>query len=936
MENTGIFRNDQVYGPEFYKGGASFDMILSDAGYKTAYYGKWHSPQELAAGYDNPDDYHVTATNSAAGLGPSLVEHYRHFLDSAGVPQIDPADQYDLPDGQLVDTYSERPYQLNPMDKRHGLSDQEIVALGSPSQGDIHGTLQINTAHSITAMEAGGVLDAIDRFADEPFSLTVSFHYPHPPFTPAEPYASLYSPEEMILPLSIADDMEDSPYVAANKRAANPQYQDPEKIRHFIATYYGLIKEVDDWVGKILDKLDEHGLTEKTLVIFVSDHGEMLGSHGMTAKNIFYEESVHVPFLMRLPGTIDAGTRIESPVSTRDIFPTIMDYLGQAPGQVINSQSLRGVIEGREARDFVVSEWREDPNVPTYMVRSGNWKLLISKIPDASSIDALYNLQDDPHEMNNLLFDGMPESHARVALDLKNKLLSWLEEVGSASVQGVKDRELPDFSSKPPNILLAISDDQGHIHAGPYGYAPVRTPTLDQLAEQGVLFNNAFSASPMCTVARASLLTGRNPWQNGEAGQHYSHYPAALVSYPDLLEEAGYAVGYTGRGWKPGNWEVTGLRRNPAGDAFNKIEVASKPGSGIIDNDYARNFKAFLEQKSPDQPFAFWYGASEPHGPHEQGSGIRAGYSTNSLRLTPNFTDTSEQVKSDLLDYFLEIEWFDSHLGQMIEILRERGELENTLILVTGDNGSPVPGAKGELYDLGTHVPMVAVWPGKIKAGRVVDDLISQIDFAPTFLEIAGIEPPATMTGRSALNLLLSGKSGRLDPSREYVLAGQEKGGHSRDDHLGYPMRSIRTDDYLYIRNFRPERWPRGNAPEPGEDAPLDIWSKKRPPEELYRVSEDPFCLNNLAEDEAHAEILAKLGSTLEKVLREQSDPRILGYGDIFESFPRYASFKPDLKGFKERGEYNPAYLMEIPPEILVSELYFEALNKMQERQEQQ
>jgi len=490
----------------------------------------------------------------------------------------------------------------------------------------------------------------------------------------------------------------------------------------------------------------------------------------------------------------------------------------------------------------------------------------------------------------------------------------------------------PVKQDRLPNILLAISDDQSHIHAGPYGQAPVRTPTLDRLAEQGILFNNAFSASPMCTVARASLLTGRNPWQNGEAGQHGSHFPAALVSYPDLLEKAGYAVAYTGRGWKPGDWEVTGLDRNPAGDAFNKIDVTSKPGSGIIDTDYARNFRAFLEQKSPDQPFAFWYGASEPHGPHEKGSGIRAGYSTADLNLTPNFTDTSDEVKSKLLDYFVEIEWFDTHLGQMVDILRERGELDNTLILVTGDNGSPVPGAKGNLYDLGTHVPMVAVWPGKVPAGKVVNDLVSQIDFAPTFLEIAGVETPATMTGTSFLDLLLADETGRLIPSREYVLAGQEKGGHTRDDHLGYPMRSIRTQDYLYIRNFKPERWPNNNAPQAGEQAPTDRWRVLRPAEELFRISEDPYCLNNLAGDEVHADVLAELRDKLEQDLQEQSDPRVLGYGDIFESFPRYASFKPHLKGFKEQGGYNPEYLMEIPPEILVSELYHQALSKKQEQ----
>jgi len=386
----------------------------------------------------------VTSTSGSADMGIGMGEFYRNFLDAAGVPQIKSADQYELPGGLYWDTYSQRPYQPDPVDKRYGLSVQEIQQLGKPSQGDIHGTLQLEAAQSITAMEAGGVIDAIDRLAGEPFSLTVSFHYPHPPFTPTEPYASMYSPPEMPLPSSMADEMENSPYTKSNKRLSNPQYQDPEKVRHFIANYYGLVREIDDWVGKILDRLDHHGLADKTMIIFVSDHGEMLGSHGMTSKNIFYEESVHVPFLIRLPGAIAAGTRISSAVSTRDIFPTVLDYLGQMPQKGINSESLRGVIEGRETRDLVVSEWRDMPSVPSYMVRSGDWKLLISRIPKAKSIDALYHLKDDPGELNNLLFEGMEAPQARVASELKSKLITWLEEVDSPSVQGVKDRKLPE------------------------------------------------------------------------------------------------------------------------------------------------------------------------------------------------------------------------------------------------------------------------------------------------------------------------------------------------------------------------------------------------------------------------------------------------------------------------------------------------------------
>jgi len=502
-----------------------------------------------------------------------------------------------------------------------------------------------------------------------------------------------------------------------------------------------------------------------------------------------------------------------------------------------------------------------------------------------------------------------------------------------------KDAEIPaEPAAKParlPNILLAFSDDQSHIHAGVYGFAPVRTPNFDALAAEGVRFDNAFTASPMCTVARASLFTGRNPWQNGEAGQHGSHFPAKLTSYVDLLEEAGYTVGYTGKAWSPGRWDVTGRKRNPGGPEFNDLKLESKPATGIFDVDYASNFRAFLEQKPADQPFAFVYGAKEPHGPYEKGSGLKAGFKVEDLQLTPNHIDRSDRVKTALLDYFLELEWFDTQLGQIIEILRESGELENTLVLVTADNGSPVPGSKSNLYDLGTHVPLIAVWPGKIAAGRVVDDLVSQIDFAPTFLEVAGVEPPAEITGKSFVDLLLSGESGRLDPSREFVLAAQEKGSHLRDDHLGYPMRSIRTHEFRYVRNFKPERWPRGNAPEPGEEPPTDRWSVQRPAEELFKITEDPYCLVNLAGDEAYADVLAELRNKLEQELRAQFDPRILGYGDIYESFPRHMSFKPELEGFKERGEYNPEYLMEIPPEIFVSDLYYQALEKKQGQAQQ-
>jgi uncharacterized sulfatase len=244
-----------------------------------------------------------------------------------------------------------------------------------------------------------------------------------------------------------------------------------------------------------------------------------------------------------------------------------------------------------------------------------------------------------------------------------------------------------------------------------------------------------------------------------------------------------------------------------------------------------------------------------------------------------------------------------------------------------------MPGAKANLYDLGTHVPLVVLWPGKTGKGLVVDDLVSQIDLAPTFLEAVGLPPSSEMTGRSILDLLLAGKSGKLDPSREYVLAAQEKSGHARHDHLGYPMRSIRTDEYLYIRNFRPERWPAGDIGAE-ERARLDPRYAKRPPEELYRVKTDFACMENLAGSKEYESILEELRNKLENELRKQSDPRVLGYGDMYESFPRYGRFREELEGFDKQGEYNPDYLMEIPDPILVSSLYHQALQSKLENQE--
>ena len=231
---------------------------------------------------------------------------------------------------------------------------------------------------------------------------------------------------------------------------------------------------------------------------------------------------------------------------------------------------------------------------------------------------------------------------------------------------------------------------------------------------------------------------------------------------------------------------------------------------GISGRDYARNFEEFLQEQPSEKPFFFWFGAHEPHRAYEDGAGLRAGKSLESAEV-PAFLPDHPTIRSDLLDYAVEIEWFDQHLERMLSLLEKKGLLEDTLIVVTADNGMPFPRAKANLYEFGIHAPMAMRWGKGIPGGRIVDDLVSFIDLAPTFLELAGCERWPEITGSSLCSLIQARGSGRLEPQRRWVLSGRERHTHARPDNLGYPSRAIRMHQFLYIRNFAPERWPAGD-----------------------------------------------------------------------------------------------------------------------------
>jgi arylsulfatase A-like enzyme len=483
-----------------------------------------------------------------------------------------------------------------------------------------------------------------------------------------------------------------------------------------------------------------------------------------------------------------------------------------------------------------------------------------------------------------------------------------------------------------PNILFAIADDASHMSA--YGHDFLATPSFDRVAREGVRFTNAFTTNPKCAPSRASILTGRHTWQLEEACDHWNHWPAKFPVYTDLLEQAGYHVGFTGKGWGPGNWESAGRQMNPAGPEHSD-RFLTPPSATISKKDYAANFVDFLDARpadgAPDSggrpaPFCFWYGGHEPHRPYEPGEGagrdLRA-----SLHDVPGYLPPEEIVRADLDDYAREIEWFDHHLGMMLDELERRGELENTLVIVTSDNGMPFPRVKGQMYDYDFRLPMAAMWPA---AGThdgepvVVTDMVSFTDIAPTFIEAAGLESRPEMSGRSFLNVISARESGRIDSARDRVCMGRERHDMGREGDVGYPVRCIRTDDYLYVWNLKPELWPAGNPEtgftgcdssptkslileqhDRGEDRYFDLAFGKRPAEELYAIAEDPECLHNLALNPEHAEAKRLLRAELEGYLRAQGDPRIVGDGDVFDTYEYVGNARHSWKRYEE-GTWEP------------------------------
>ena len=542
----------------------------------------------------------------------------------------------------------------------------------------------------------------------------------------------------------------------------------------------------------------------------------------------------------------------------------------------------------------------------------------------------IFLAEDSPHNYHRMVRSKMNQTSRR-------DFLKWTG-LGAAALglpRPVKAITFPAERARP-NILFAVADDWGFGHAGAYGCRWVKTPAFDRVAAEGILFTHAYTPNAKCSPSRAAMLTGRNPWQLKAAANHWCIFPPEFKTYAEALTGLGYFVGMTGKGWAPGVAnDSTGKPRQMAGRPFAKRK-APPPTNDISNNDYAGNFADFINAIPKEEPWCFWYGGHEPHRPYAFGSGVaKGGKKLVDVDRVPACWPDNAQVRNDMLDYAFEVEHFDRHLGRMLALLEERGMLDNTLVVVTGDNGMPFPHDKGQTYSDSNHLPLAAMWKRGIrKTGRVVDDYASFIDLAPTFVELAGLTwgqtGMAAPTGRSLTDIFFAAKNGRVNPARDHVIIGRERNDVGRPHDQSYPVRGIVKDDWLYLHNFEPSRWP-GCNPETGyfdtDSSPTktevlktrlvpeqkyfwDVNFGKRPQEELYDLKRDPDCVHNLAGQAEYAARQTQLRQQLFDELKAQQDPRVLGQGHIFDEYP--------YGGDRERGFYERYLKGEIKPDKIM------------------
>lgn len=499
------------------------------------------------------------------------------------------------------------------------------------------------------------------------------------------------------------------------------------------------------------------------------------------------------------------------------------------------------------------------------------------------------------------------------------------------------------------NILFVFADDWGRyascykgLDGRPGLNDVIKTPNVDRVAREGALFKNAFVNAPSCTPCRSSLLSGRYFFNCARGAiLNGAVWDPDIPSFPLMLLDSGYQIGKSYKVWSPGApadapiggqkyaYEKAGVMpQHFSNHAMPMVEggMSVPDAREKILAQVRGNFDAFLADRQPGKPWLYFFGPTTTHRTWKKGSGKKLwGIEPDAIKgKLPKFLPDVPEVREDVADYLGECQAVDAYVGVLMKRLEETGELEHTIVVVSGDHGMPgVPSGKCNLYDHGVSVALVVRLPGGT-GGRIVEDIVRLPDLAPTFMEIGGVKPPDGLYGRSLLPLLQSGKSGQIDPSRTWAVTGRER--HvsvAREGNLPYPMRALHTKDFVYIRNFAPDRWPMGmpgavtETSEPSPDAlehnthiafadmdasPTKAWMVqhrhdsqwtwlydfafgKRPAEELYDLRKDPDMIINIAAEPDYKTTKEQMSAQLMTTLNDAGDPRVSA-DPVFEKPP--------------------------------------------------
>lgn len=412
---------------------------------------------------------------------------------------------------------------------------------------------------------------------------------------------------------------------------------------------------------------------------------------------------------------------------------------------------------------------------------------------------------------------------------------------------------------KPSHIVVFLADDHGQLDSEPYGATDVHTPSMAQLARDGMKFTHAFIASPACAPSRTAMLTGRMPARTGAEANH-TYKPADMQSLPAVFNALGYQTVAFGK-----------VAHGP--DKFrHEFEVLDKTDDIAV-------VRKFLQERHDPRPLLLFVGTNEPHVPWPH----LVGYDPAKLHLPPTFVDTP-QTREMRARYYTDVTKADTMLGQVRALAKEKLG-DNVLFIYSSDHGAQWPFGKWNLYDAGIRVPFIATWPGVIKPGSVSGALVQWIDLFPTLIAVTGGKVPDGLDGRSFASVL----RGKAREFRREIYTT-----HSGDGAMNvYPIRSVRTRDWKYILNLNPElahtthidkakagdglkyfaSWYERGQTDANAAAIVKRYYE-RPQEELYDLRHDPHEQRNLAADPKQAKRLAQLRAQLEAWMKAQNDSR--------------------------------------------------------------